>query len=78
MIKKALAGIVAFLSVLVWFFKLKADREEERADQAEASAKLHKKINQNLDDLQTDQQKRRKQEDENLKAGTRNQLDNDW
>jgi len=73
-----LGALVLFLGLQAKRYKKKVGREKRRADRAESVNTLHRKINQNEKALTGKQRERQKQDDENLKAGHRDQLDNDW
>lgn len=85
MIKKVLAAIAAVAAFAAMFFRgqsikheAEAKRQSGRADSAEESAGLHRRVNKNVADVE--QKNREEQVDAKSKfnAGDRDHLDNSW
>lgn len=75
-----LAGLGAILAM---FFrgqalKEKAERAEERADQAEAATNTYQRINSARTKLKQQQQNEAQDDDEAFKTGDRDHFDNNW
>lgn len=81
MFKKILSGLVFVLSLLTLFFRSKAhkaeaEKQEQRADMAEAAVDTMQDANQAINDVGKRYHKKRKYDEASLEQGARDHFDN--